>query len=128
MKDPSFGRSLALFRAFMREQDDPEACYSLLARDAVDQVEAYDGSVAGRVVVDVGGGGGYFTEEFRQRGAYAYLFEPDLHELGEKPPKEPSSPTDTCCPFRTASPMSPSPPTCWSTWPIRRPFSVSWHG
>ncbi|MGW3983713.1 SAM-dependent methyltransferase, partial [Streptomyces mirabilis] len=40
-KDPSFRRSVALFRAFMREQDDPEGCYSLLARDAADQVEAY---------------------------------------------------------------------------------------
>lgn len=86
VKDPSFRRSLGLFRAFMREQQDPEACYSLLARDAVDQVEAYDGPVAGRTVVDVGGGSGYFTEEFRRRGAQAYLFEPDLTKLGEKPP------------------------------------------
>jgi SAM-dependent methyltransferase len=85
-KDPSFRRSLTLFRAFMREQDDPESCYALLARDAVDQVEAYDGPVAGRTVVDVGGGSGYFTAEFRRRGADAFLFEPDPAELGEKPP------------------------------------------
>ena len=85
-KDPSLQRSLALFRAFRREQDDPETCYELLARDAADQVEAYDGPVDGRTVVDVGGGGGYFTEEFRRRGAHAYLFEPDVKELGEKPP------------------------------------------
>ncbi|GAA0641128.1 class I SAM-dependent methyltransferase [Streptomyces thermocarboxydovorans] len=85
-KDPSFARSLALFKAFLREQDDPQSCYSLLARDAADQVEAYGGPVAGRVVVDVGGGSGCFTEEFRRRGALACLFEPDLRELGEKPP------------------------------------------
>ncbi|MFF8671552.1 class I SAM-dependent methyltransferase [Streptomyces sp. NPDC015242] len=85
-KDPSFRRSLTLFRAFLREQDDPGACYSLLARDAVDQVEAWDGPVAGRTVLDVGGGGGYFTAEFRRRGANAFLFEPDVAELGEKPP------------------------------------------
>ncbi|WP_424855851.1 class I SAM-dependent methyltransferase [Streptomyces sp. SAI-170] len=84
--DPSFQRSVLLLRAFLREQHDPVHCYSVLARDAVDQVEAYDGSVDGRTVVDVGGGGGYFTEEFRRRGANAYLFEPDLRELGEKPP------------------------------------------
>ncbi|MCX4433639.1 class I SAM-dependent methyltransferase [Streptomyces mirabilis] len=83
-KDPSFRRSFALFRAFMREQDDPEGCYSLLARDAADQVEAY-GGIEGRTVVDVGGGGGYFTAEFRRRGAQAYLFEPDVRELGAKP-------------------------------------------
>ncbi|MHC3472136.1 class I SAM-dependent methyltransferase [Streptomyces sp. 7R007] len=86
-RDPSFRRSLALCRAFRREQEDPESCYELLARDAVNQVEAYDGAVAGRVVVDVGGGGGYFTEEFRRRGALAYLFEPDVRELGAKPPE-----------------------------------------
>ncbi|MFE0672414.1 class I SAM-dependent methyltransferase [Streptomyces sp. NPDC058867] len=87
VKDPSLRRSLGLFRAFLREQEDPEACYALLARDAVDQVESYDGRVAGRIVADVGGGGGYFTEEFRRRGAHAYLFEPDLAELGAKPPE-----------------------------------------
>ncbi|NUO44838.1 MAG: SAM-dependent methyltransferase, partial [Streptomyces sp.] len=86
LKDPSFRRSLALFRAFRHEQDDPEHCYSLLARDSVNQVEAYDGPVTGRTVVDVGGGSGCFTEEFRRRGAHAYLFEPDVQELGAKPP------------------------------------------
>ncbi|MFE2043546.1 class I SAM-dependent methyltransferase [Streptomyces sp. NPDC059477] len=85
-RDPSFRRSLALFLAFLREQEEPEKCYSLLARDAVDQVEAHYGAVAGRVVVDVGGGSGYFTEEFRRRGADAYLFEPDIGELGAEPP------------------------------------------
>ncbi|GGZ51819.1 SAM-dependent methyltransferase [Streptomyces bluensis] len=87
VKDPSLRRSVALFRAFLREQDDPEYCYSLLARDAADQVEAYGGPVDGRTVVDVGGGGGYFTEEFRRRGAHAYLFEPDVRELGAAPPE-----------------------------------------
>lgn len=85
LKDPSIRRSVALFRAFLHEQDDPDACYSLLARDSVDQVEAYDGPVTGRTVVDVGGGSGCFTEEFRRRGAHAYLFEPDVAELGPKP-------------------------------------------
>lgn len=74
-----------LFRAFLREQDSPDVCYSLLARDAVGQVEAYGGAVAGRVVVDVGGGSGYFTAEFRRRGAQSYLFEPDVRELGAEP-------------------------------------------
>ena len=89
MKDPSLRRSATLFRAFLREQQDPERCYSLLARDAADQVEAY-GPVKDRVVVDIGGGGGYFTEEFRRRGAQSHLFEPDLAEMtaaGTKPPE-----------------------------------------
>lgn len=119
-KDPSFRRSFTLFRAFMREQDDPEACYSLLARDAADQVEAY-GAVEGRTIVDVGGGSGYFTEEFRRRGAHAYLFEPDVRELGTKPPTRRSSRTAICCRWPTGSPTSPSPPTSLSTSPIRGP-------
>ncbi|MEV8015451.1 class I SAM-dependent methyltransferase [Streptomyces sp. NPDC086554] len=86
MKDPSLRRSLTLFRAFLREQQEPERCYTLLARDAADQVEAY-GAVKDRIVVDVGGGGGYFTEEFRRRGAQSFLFEPDPAELGAKPPE-----------------------------------------
>ncbi|MFD5557130.1 class I SAM-dependent methyltransferase [Streptomyces sp. NPDC127068] len=85
-KDPSVRRSVALFRAFLREQQDPEACYTLLARDAADQVETYGGPLAGRTVVDIGGGGGYFTAEFRRRGARAALFEPDPRELGAHPP------------------------------------------
>ncbi|OEJ24364.1 SAM-dependent methyltransferase [Streptomyces agglomeratus] len=81
MKDPSLRRSVTLFRAFLNEQTDPDACYSLLARDAADQLERY-GPLAGRTVVDIGGGSGHFTEEFRRRGAHSYLFEPDVRELG----------------------------------------------
>ncbi|MFD4137507.1 class I SAM-dependent methyltransferase [Streptomyces sp. NPDC058572] len=84
MKDPSFRRSLTLFRAFMREQADPASAYGLLARDAADQVERYV-RLKGRVVVDIGGGSGYFTREFRRRGAQSYLFEPDPAELAAEP-------------------------------------------
>ncbi|OKI04868.1 SAM-dependent methyltransferase [Streptomyces sp. CB02923] len=80
MRDPSLRRSLTLFRAFLREQHDPEHCYGLLARDAADQIERYE-PLSGRVVADIGGGSGHFTEEFRRRGAHGYLFEPDLREL-----------------------------------------------
>ncbi|WFB09737.1 class I SAM-dependent methyltransferase [Streptomyces sp. LX-29] len=80
MRDPSLRRSLALFHAFRREQSDPEHCYGLLARDAAGQLERY-GPLRGRLVVDVGGGGGHFTREFRRRGARCYLFEPDPGEL-----------------------------------------------
>ncbi|WBB64673.1 class I SAM-dependent methyltransferase [Streptomyces sp. WMMC500] len=80
MRDPSIRRSVALFRAFMKEQDDPAHAYSLLARDAADQVERIT-PLKGRLVVDVGGGGGWFTEEFRSRGAEAYLFDCDAGEM-----------------------------------------------
>ncbi|MGK5632760.1 class I SAM-dependent methyltransferase [Streptomyces sp. URMC 123] len=80
MKDPSLRRSLTLLRAFLREPEDPERCYTLLARDAADQVARYV-PLRDRLVVDVGGGSGYFTEEFRRRGARGYLFEPSVGEL-----------------------------------------------
>ncbi|MEU6080955.1 class I SAM-dependent methyltransferase [Streptomyces sp. NPDC047108] len=82
-KDPSLRRSLALFRAFLSEQEDPERCYGLLARDAVAQVARY-APLDGSVVADVGGGSGYFTEEFRRQGAHCYLFEPSPAELAAR--------------------------------------------
>ncbi|MFC8917690.1 class I SAM-dependent methyltransferase [Streptomyces sp. NPDC047821] len=84
MKDPSLRRSVALFRGFLREPSDPRGFYGLLAQDAANQVERYE-PLAGRVVVDVGGGGGHFTAEFRRRGAQAFLFEPDPDELTAAP-------------------------------------------
>ena len=69
-------RSVRLFRLFLAEQSDPETFYTGLAEDAARQV-AEHGTLAGRTVVDVGGGGGWFTAAFRARGAHCYLFEPD---------------------------------------------------
>ena len=83
LRDPSLRRSLALFRAFMREQSDPDRCYTLLARDAVAQV-ARHAELDGRIVLDIGGAGGHFTEEFRRRGAHGFLLEPDLRELSSR--------------------------------------------
>jgi SAM-dependent methyltransferase len=73
-------RSVRLFRLFLAEQADPESFYTGLAEDAVRQV-AEHGPLDGRTVVDVGGGGGWFTAAFRARGAHCYLFEPDPVEL-----------------------------------------------
>jgi SAM-dependent methyltransferase len=78
-------RSWRLFRLFLVEQTDPELFYSHLAEDAIAQVAEHCAlagwTLDGRVVVDVGGGGGWVTEAFRARGADSYLFEPDITEL-----------------------------------------------
>ena len=76
-------RSVRLFRLFLAEQSDPEKFYAGLAEDAVGQV-AEHGGLHGRTVVDVGGGGGWFTAAFRARGAHCYLFEPDPAELSRR--------------------------------------------
>ena len=73
-------RSVRLFRLFRAEQTDPERFYASLAEDAVGQV-AEQGELDGRTVVDVGGGGGWFTAAFRARGAHCYLFELDPAEM-----------------------------------------------
>lgn len=81
MRDATgLGRSISLLRQFRSEQGDPENYYTIVAEDAVQQVLGYC-ELAGRTVVDVGGGGGWFTEAFRARGARCYLFEPDPAEL-----------------------------------------------
>src|SRR5580700_3286561 len=69
-------RSVALFRAFRVEQTDPDHFYRIQAADSVDQLRRY-AAVDGRLVVDVGGGGGYFTEAFTTAGARCVLVEPE---------------------------------------------------
>jgi SAM-dependent methyltransferase len=74
------GRSVRLVRLFRSEQADPEEYYAAMAEDAVAQVAGYC-ELSGRIVLDIGGGGGWFTEAFRARGARCCLFEPDPAEL-----------------------------------------------
>ncbi|HVB42368.1 MAG TPA: class I SAM-dependent methyltransferase [Streptosporangiaceae bacterium] len=73
-------RSIRLFRLFLAEQTDPDGFYSALAKDAADQLAGY-GTVRDRTVLDIGGGAGYFTREFRSRGAHCYLLEIDPDEM-----------------------------------------------
>jgi SAM-dependent methyltransferase len=73
-------RSVRLFRLFRREQADPETFYSALAEDTVCQIEDYC-DLAGRTVVDIGGGPGHVTAAVTARGARCYLFEPDSAEM-----------------------------------------------
>ncbi len=69
-------RSMALARVFRLEQPDPKTFYRVVALDTVRQVREYT-EVAGKTVIDVGGGGGFFTEAFGEAGARAVLVEPD---------------------------------------------------
>ena len=69
-----------LLTAFLREQEDPDLFYGLLARDSVALVERH-ARLAGSRVVDVGGGAGYFAAAFREHGAGCLVVEPDPAEL-----------------------------------------------
>lgn len=81
-------RSVRLFRLFLSEQQDPDRFYMALAKDAAGQLADFV-TVAGRTVLDIGGGAGYVTREFRSQGANCYLFEVDEDEMtsrGDTPP------------------------------------------
>jgi len=85
--DWGWRRSVALFRAFRgghAEFDrfyrtDPQEFYRFQATDAVAQLRRY-APVAGKVVIDVGGGPGYFTEALVAAGARCVLVEPEAAE------------------------------------------------
>jgi len=81
-------RTIRLFRLFLAERSDPDRFYQALAADSVSQVAEFT-LLRDRVVVDLGGGPGHFTREFRSRGASCVLIEPDtaeLHARGAPPP------------------------------------------
>lgn len=77
-------RSIALFRAFRVEQTDPDLFYRTLAEDTAHQLAAY-APLFNRVIADVGGGPGYFSESFEARGAHCILVEPDARPFEARP-------------------------------------------
>lgn len=74
------GRAVRLFRAFGVEQTDPDRFYGTLAADSVGQVGQY-ADLRGALMLDVGGGPGYFADAFRAAGATYYAIDSDLGEL-----------------------------------------------
>lgn len=79
-------RSVRLLSDFGHEQSDPQHFYGALARDSVDMIGdlhfgATGHSLQGKVVLDVGGGPGYFAEVFGEAGARYIPVEPDPSEM-----------------------------------------------
>lgn len=97
-------RSLELLRAFRVEQTDPGRFYGLLARDSVAQVQGYV-PLAGRLVLDVGGGPGYYAGAFRSAGATYVSLDSDLSELAARQRPGPGSVLGDAhrLPFRTGA-------------------------
>jgi SAM-dependent methyltransferase len=83
MRREGLRRSVRLVRLFRSEQADPEEYYAAIAEDAVAQVSGYC-ELSDRIVLDIGGGGGWFTAAFRAHGARCCLFEPDPAELRQR--------------------------------------------
>jgi SAM-dependent methyltransferase len=80
-------RSLRLARAFRHEQREPERFYRVLAADSVAQVSRYV-DLRGAMVLDVGGGPGWFDDAFTAAGARYWVVERDDREAtGSRAPK-----------------------------------------
>lgn len=77
---PDLRRSVRLLGEFRYEQPDPDRFYSALAEDSVGQLSGYL-DLAGKTVLDVGGGPGYFRSAFRAAGAEYWALDADVGEL-----------------------------------------------
>ncbi len=76
----TLGRSVRLLREFRYEQPDPARFYTALAEDSVAQLSSY-ADLAGAVMLDVGGGPGYFRAAFEGAGATYLALDADVGEL-----------------------------------------------
>ncbi|MCU1648578.1 MAG: aftD [Nocardia sp.] len=79
-------RSLRLLGSFRFEQTDPGLFYGGVATDTADLVADFyrdltGHSLRGTIVLDVGGGPGYFADEFDRAGARYLPVEPDPSEM-----------------------------------------------
>ena len=86
-------RSFALARVFRLEQSDPDTFYRSVALDTAAQIEGYT-PLSGKTVLDIGGGGGFFTEAFTQAGARSILVEPEALEERSFVPLDPEHPSE----------------------------------
>jgi SAM-dependent methyltransferase len=74
-------RVRTLWRLFRREQTDPAPFYRLLAAEAVEDLERRHGPFAGKTILDLGCGPGFYTEAFRERGATVIPVDNDPAEM-----------------------------------------------
>lgn len=120
----TLSRSVGMFRAFLREQTDPDLFYGLLAADSVAQLAGHV-SLDGVTVLDVGGGPGYFADGFRGAGATYVGLEPDAGELVARGSIEPGTvrASGEALPVRTSS-----VDVCYSSnvlEHVRRPWTMA---
>jgi SAM-dependent methyltransferase len=76
-------RARELWSGFRVEQTDPDRFYGLMARDSAAQLELFV-PLSGKLLLDIGGGPGYFADAFRARGARYLALDADLGELSAK--------------------------------------------
>jgi SAM-dependent methyltransferase len=103
-RSATLSRSVSLFRAFLREQTDPDFFYGVLAADSARQLGEHV-SLDGATVLDVGGGPGYFADAFRGAGAVYVGLEPDAGEMVARGEPQPGTVRGSgeALPVRTAA-------------------------
>jgi SAM-dependent methyltransferase len=73
-------RSRQLLREFRNEQSDPARFYTAIAEDSAAHLLRH-AALEGRVMLDVGGGPGYFRRAFSDAGAHYLALDADAGEL-----------------------------------------------
>jgi len=76
----TWGRSVHLFKSFLAEQSDPDRFYGDLAADSAAQVDDWH-PLRGALLLDVGGGPGFFADAFERRGATYVALDADAGEM-----------------------------------------------
>ncbi len=95
----TLSRSLRLLSEFRYEQPDPARFYGVLAADTAAMIGDLwrgirGGTAAGRTLLDIGGGPGYFAGAFAEAGVRYLGVEPDsaeMHGAGTKPAGDPGT-------------------------------------
>ncbi len=87
----TLSRSVLLFRLFLSQQSDPAAFYTALASDSVEQLGNYV-DLAGRTILDVGGGPGYFGRAVHEAGTRCAT--PSLQPVVTSPRRTPTKATE----------------------------------
>jgi ubiquinone/menaquinone biosynthesis C-methylase UbiE len=98
----NFARSVRILRAFRTQQADSLAYHSLLADDTVRQLGRYM-ELNGRLVLDVGGGPGFFVRALRRAGARALCVGAGAGELAGSGCPESGSVLDSALDLPVAS-------------------------
>lgn len=97
----TLARSVRLLSEFRYEQTDPARFYGALAADTVAMVSdlwwaAHADSPAGRTLLDVGGGPGYFATAFARAGLDYVGVEPDPGEMHAAGPADAAAGEASC--------------------------------
>jgi SAM-dependent methyltransferase len=92
----TFSRALRLLSEFRYEQPDPDRFYGALATDTAAMISdlwqgIHGDSPAGRTLLDVGGGPGYFASVFADTGIRYLGVEPDPNEMHARPARATAS-------------------------------------